>query len=170
MKSLRARNIMSVCMLIAVCAAVAWTQARKPPTVQRQVEGTRPRLVLLIVVDQFRYDYLTRFGDLFGARGLGRLTRRGADWTHANFDHVPTFTAPGHAVFMTGAWPSQTGIIANEWYEQDTGKKEKSITDDGVMAVGSKDGEQGNSPRRLLCSNVGDELRLADRSLSKAIG
>src|SRR2546422_2213283 len=103
MKSLRARNITSVCMLIAVCAAVAWTQARKPPSVQRQVEGTRPRLVLLIVVDQFRYDYLTRFGDLFGSRGLGRLMRRGADWTHANFDHVPTFTAPGHAVFMTGA-------------------------------------------------------------------
>src|SRR5437762_10944039 len=170
MKSRRARDVTSVCMLIEVFAAVAWTQARKPPSVQRKVEGTRPRLVLLIVVDQFRYDYLKRFGDLFGSRGLGRLTRRGADWTHANFDHVPTFTAPGHAVFMTGAWPSQTGIIANDWYEQDTGRRVKSITDDGVMAVGGKDGEQGKSPRRLLCSTVGDELRLADRDQSKTIG
>src|SRR5437588_2353195 len=103
MKSLRARNITSVCMLIALFAAGAWTQVRRPPSVQRKVEGTRPRLVLLIVVDQFRYDYLTRFGDLFGSRGLGRLMRRGAAWTHANFDHVPAFTAPGHAVFMNDA-------------------------------------------------------------------
>src|SRR5256884_586142 len=170
MKSLRARNITSVCMLIAVCAAVAWTQARKPPTVQRQVEGTRPRLVLLIVVDQFRYDYLTRFGDLFGARGIGRLMREGASWTEANFDHVPTFTAPGHAVFMTGAWPSQTGIIANEWYERDTGKKVKSVTDDSTNKLGGNPGEKGYSPRRLLCSSVGDELRIADGDRSKVIG
>jgi predicted AlkP superfamily pyrophosphatase or phosphodiesterase len=114
MKSLRARNITSVLMLIAVFAAVALTQGRNPPRVQRKLEGPHPRLVLLIVVDQFRYDYLTRFGDLFGSQGLGRLVRRGADWTHANFDHVPTFTAPGHAVFMTGAYPSQTGIIADD--------------------------------------------------------
>src|SRR5437762_13939647 len=133
MKSRRARDVTSVCMLIEVFAAVAWTQARKPPGVQRQVEGTRPRLVLLIVVDQFRYDYLTRFGDLFGSRGLGRLLREGANWTNVNYDHVPTFTAPGHAVLLTGAWPSQTGIIANEWYERETDRKVKSITDDNTL-------------------------------------
>ena len=170
MKSPRVRNITSGCMLIALFAAVAWTQARKPPRVQRQADGTRPRLVLLIVVDQFRYDYLTRFGDLFGSRGLGRLVRRGADWTHANFDHVPTFTAPGHAVFMTGAYPSQTGIIANDWYEQDTGKRVKSITDDSTKGIAGKPNDSGKSPRRLLCSTVGDELKLADHDLSKVIG
>src|SRR5207248_9697272 len=109
-------------------------------------EGTRPRLVLLIVVDQFRYDYLTRFGDLFGACGLGRLTRGGADWTHANFDHVPTFTAPGHAAFMTGAWPSQTGIVANDRYEQDTGRRVKSMTDDTPQGIAGKPNDCGNSP------------------------
>jgi predicted AlkP superfamily pyrophosphatase or phosphodiesterase len=129
----------------------------------------RPRLVLLIVVDQFRYDYLTRFGDLFGSRGIGRLLREGASWTEANFDHVPTFTAPGHAVFMTGAWPSQTGIIANEWYERDTGRKVKSVTDDSTQMLGVK-GNKGYSPRRLLCSTVGDELRVADNDRSKVIG
>jgi len=133
-------------------------------------QSSRPRLVLLIVVDQFRYDYLTRFGDLFGARGIGRLLREGASWTDANFDHVPTFTAPGHAVFMTGAWPSQTGIVANEWYEQDTGKKVKSITDDSTLMLAGKPAEKGKSPRRLLCSTVGDELRLADNDRSKVIG
>jgi predicted AlkP superfamily pyrophosphatase or phosphodiesterase len=132
--------------------------------------ASRPRLVLLIVVDQFRYDYLTRFGDLFGPGGLRRLRREGASWTNANFDHVPTFTAPGHAVFMTGASPSKTGIIANDWYEQNTGRKVKSVTDDNTVAIAGKPGDKGRSPRRLMCSTVGDELKSADNNLSKVIG
>jgi predicted AlkP superfamily pyrophosphatase or phosphodiesterase len=131
---------------------------------------TRPRLVLLIVVDQFRYDYLTRYGDLFGQKGIGRLLRQGASWTEANYDHVPTYTAPGHSILMTGAWPSQTGIIANDWYEQSTGRKVKSVTDDSTNILAGKPGEKGYSPRRLLCSTVGDELRLADNDRSKVIG
>ena len=153
---------------------VAAPLAQQPRMARRKAvpsaDGSRPRLVLLIVVDQFRYDYLTRFGDLFGSRGIGRLMREGASWTETNFDHVPTFTAPGHAVFMTGAGPSQTGIIANEWYERDTGKKVKSVTDDSTNKLGGKPGEKGYSPRRLLCSTVGDELRLADGDRSKVIG
>ncbi|MDX6385916.1 MAG: hypothetical protein QOK48_3489, partial [Blastocatellia bacterium] len=133
-------------------------------------KDARPRLVLLIVVDQFRYDYLNRFGNLFGTRGIGRLMREGALWTETNFDQMPTFTAPGHAVFMTGAWPSQTGIIANEWYERDTGRKVKSVTDDSTIKLAGKPGEKGYSPRRLLCSTVGDELRIADGDQSKVIG
>jgi predicted AlkP superfamily pyrophosphatase or phosphodiesterase len=168
MKNRSAKNLL-IAMLLLLVVFVFHSSAQQRRSIQRTANDG-PRLVLLIVVDQFRYDYLTRFGDMFTTRGLGRLMREGASWTDANFDHVPTFTAPGHAVFMTGAWPSQTGIIANEWYEQDTGKKVKSITDDGVMAVGGKDGEKGKSPRRLLCSTVGDELRLADRDLSKVVG
>jgi predicted AlkP superfamily pyrophosphatase or phosphodiesterase len=154
--------------------------ARQPPATRQlgvhpqntspRSKAARPRLVLLIVVDQFRYDYLTRFGDLFGSRGIGRLMHAGASWTEANFDHVPTFTAPGHAVFMTGAWPSQTGIVANEWYERDTGMKVKSITDDSTQMLAGRPGQKGYSPRRLLCSTVGDELRLADSDRSKVIG
>jgi predicted AlkP superfamily pyrophosphatase or phosphodiesterase len=149
--------------------------AARPGAVRAQkitpgARAARPRLVLLIVVDQFRYDYLTRFGDLFGSRGIGRLMREGASWTDANFDHVPTFTAPGHAVFMTGAWPSQTGIVANEWYQRETGKKVKSVTDDSTRMLAGKPGEKGYSPRLLLCSTVGDELRLADGDRSRVIG
>ena len=149
-------------------SARAFAQNAAP---QSKVAGSaRPRLVLLIVVDQFRYDYLTRFGDLFGSRGIGRLLRAGASWTKANFDQMPTFTAPGHAVFLTGAWPSQTGIIANEWYERETGRKVKSVTDDTTSKLGGKPGEKGYSPRRQLCSTVGDELRAADGDRSKVIG
>jgi len=161
--------------LVFFLSAVTLLPAQQPRPARRTgnpapATESRPRLVLLIVVDQFRYDYLTRFGDLFGSRGIGRLMREGASWTAANFDHMPTFTAPGHAVFMTGAWPSQTGIIANEWYERDTGKKVKSVTDDSTNKLAGKPGEKGYSPRRLLCSSVGDELRMADGDRSKVIG
>lgn len=142
----------------------------RPQNTSPRSKASRTRLVLLIVVDQFRYDYLTRFGDLFGSRGIGRLMRTGASWTEANFDHVPTFTAPGHAVLMTGAWPSQTGIVANEWYERDTGLRVKSITDDSTQMLAGRPGQKGYSPRRLLCSTVGDELRLAGGDRSRVIG
>ncbi|HMG73942.1 MAG TPA: alkaline phosphatase family protein [Pyrinomonadaceae bacterium] len=170
-----ARPISLIVALIFFLSSVALLPAQQPRPARRTgnagpTKESRPRLVLLIVVDQFRYDYLTRFGDLFGSRGIGRLMREGASWTEANFDHVPTFTAPGHAVFMTGAWPSQTGIVANEWYERDTGKKVKSVTDDSTNKLGGKPGEKGYSPRRLLCSSVGDELRIADGDRSKVIG
>jgi predicted AlkP superfamily pyrophosphatase or phosphodiesterase len=181
MKHLHIRNparpasvVISLAFLLSTVAAPLAQQPRAARVVARAdvapAKDPRPRLVLLIVVDQFRYDYLTRFGDLFGSRGIGRLMRDGASWTETNFDHVPTFTAPGHAVFMTGAGPSQTGIIANEWYERDTGNKVKSVTDDSTNKLGGKPGEKGYSPRRLLCSTVGDELRLADGDRSKVIG
>jgi predicted AlkP superfamily pyrophosphatase or phosphodiesterase len=176
MKDCRIRNIAPVLALLFLLFPFGRLAAEQPRQVNARdanasaAKETRPRLVLLIVVDQFRYDYLTRFGDLFGSSGIGRLLRQGASWTEANFDHVPTFTAPGHAVFMTGAWPSQTGIIANEWYERDTGRKVKSVTDDGTSKLGGKPGEKGYSPRRLLCSTVGDELRIADGDRSKVIG
>ena len=168
MKNRRLKNILIATLLLPI--ALAFFSQAQTRRATRVSKDARPRLVLLIVVDQFRYDYLTRFSDMFGARGIGRLLRNGASWTDANFDYASTTTAPGHAVFMTGAWPSQTGIIANDWYEQDTGRKVKSITDDSSLAVGGKKGEKGKSPRRLLCSTVGDELRLADRDQSKVIG
>jgi len=146
------------------------SQNRVERVAAKSRDATRPRLVLLIVVDQFRYDYLTRFGDLFVANGIGRLMRQGASWTGANYDHMPTLTAPGHSVLMTGAWPSQTGIIANEWYEQQTGRKVKSVTDDSTSMLAGRPGEKGYSPQRLLCSTLGDELRLADNDRSKVIG
>lgn len=156
---------------IVVCLSLALIQQQPRAGAQKQpARPGRPRLVLLIVVDQFRYDYLTRFGDLFAAGGIRRLMSDGASWTNANFDHVPTFTAPGHAVFMTGAMPSRTGIIANDWYEQETGKRVKSVTDDDTLALGGKPGDTGRSPRRLLCSTVGDELKSADHDRSKVIG
>src|SRR5262245_31913212 len=80
---------------------------------------TKPRLVLVIVVDQFRYDYLERFGDLFGSGGFKRLLNEGALFTNANYDYVPTFTACGHAAIFTGSNPSNNGIVGNAYFDRD---------------------------------------------------
>lgn len=130
----------------------------------------RTRLVLLIVVDQFRYDYLERFGDLFVPGGIRRLMRDGASWTEANYDHMPTYTAPGHATLMTGAWPAETGIVANDWPDRDTGKSVSSVSDTTAILFGGEEGEVASSPRRLMASTLGDELRLRTNDRSKVIG
>ena len=148
--------------------------AQTAATANRGATPARPRLVLLIAVDQFRYDYLERFGELFAPNGLRRLLREGASWTQANYDHIPTETAPGHATMMTGTWPAENGIIANDWFERseegDKGRRVNNIEDESAKVLGGGERERGSSPRRLLVSTLGDELRLATNGRSKVIG
>jgi predicted AlkP superfamily pyrophosphatase or phosphodiesterase len=136
----------------------------------------KPKLVVGIVIDQFRYDYLTRFRkDYHG--GLDQLLRQGADLTNAHYQHAPTVTAVGHSIFMSGAMPSLSGIISNEWYDRNTRQEVTSVCDWDMQVVGGAQPKQGArctdedpaSPRRLLVSTVGDELRNAGES-SKVIG
>ncbi|MBV8068899.1 MAG: alkaline phosphatase family protein [Acidobacteriaceae bacterium] len=138
--------------------------------------NAKPKLVLGIVIDQFRYDYLTRFrSDYHG--GIDEMLRNGADFTNAFYAHVPTVTAVGHSIFMSGAMPAVSGIIANAWYDRAEGQVVTSVCDWDVKVVGGSQDERGArcadsdpaSPRRLLVSTVGDELRNAD-SGSKVIG
>jgi predicted AlkP superfamily pyrophosphatase or phosphodiesterase len=129
-----------------------------------------PRLVLLVVADQFRYDYLERFGDLFGQKGLRRLLTNGASWVDANYDHVPTYTAPGHSTMMTGAYPALTGIVGNEWFDRETGKRVTSVSDPQARLFRGGNEEDAASPRRLMASTLGDEMRIATADRSKVIG
>lgn len=172
MKSVPVRSFLCLVMLVALPAVYLPAQPADSPrhTAGQASKIARPRLVLLIVVDQFRFDYLSRFGDLFGPRGIGRLMREGASWTHANYDHYPTYTAPGHATLMTGAWPARTGIVANDWYERAAKRKVSSVTDDSVHRLPGTPGLSSYSPRRLLCSTIGDELRQASGNRAKVIG
>src|SRR5215470_10161415 len=142
MRRMRRRTFLSFVLTITVLvSSVSFAQRRNQSSVQK-----RPRLVLLIVVDQFRYDYLERFGDLFGQNGFRRLMRDGASWTQSNYDHMPTYTAPGHGTMMTGAYPAESGIIGNEWLDRSTGKRIMSITDDSVMLLGGNATELASSP------------------------
>ena len=167
MRRMRRPRTPLVLLLIVslLLGSVAPAQRRTQPP-----EPKRPRLVLLIVVDQFRYDYLERFGDLFVPNGIKRLMRDGASWTQSNYDHMPTYTAPGHGTMMTGAYPAESGIIGNEWLDRASGKRITSVTDESVKVLGGGPTEIGSSPSRLMASTVGDEMRLATNDRAKVIG
>ena len=94
-------------------------------------ENEAPRLVLLVAVDQMRYDYLPRFASGFTG-GLHRLMRDGAVFTNAHLDHYPSVTAVGHSAMLTGARPSISGIIGNDWYDRALKKTVTSVEDPGT--------------------------------------
>ncbi|HET6862846.1 MAG TPA: alkaline phosphatase family protein [Pyrinomonadaceae bacterium] len=169
-KRLSGVNVFVTLALILCIVSSQLAQSSRSSDAQSNLRTKRPRLILLIAVDQFRYDYLERFGDLFGPNGFRRLLRDGASWTQSNYDHFPTYTAPGHATMMTGAYPAESGIIGNEWIDRVTGKRVTSVSDETVKLLGGGPNETGSSPKRLLSSTVGDELRLATNDHSKVIG
>ena len=116
----------------------------------RAVPEGAPRLVLVIVVDQMRGDYLERFGPLLN-HGLARLVREGIVFTDAHHFHAATETAPGHATLATGAFPKRHGIVANSWFDR--------VRGDDVYCCGDPD--HGVSPRNLLLPTLGDLLKAA---------
>ncbi len=126
-------------MALAVALVQVAGCAPEPPP-----DGT-PRLVLFIVVDQGRYDYLERFRPLFTS-GLARLLDESVVFTSVHHDHAITTTAPGHATLATGRYPSRHGIVNNWWFDRGSGKR--------VAAVGSPP-----SPRALLAPTLGDWLK-----------
>ena len=136
----------------AVIASGIYAQAQVP---------AHPKLVVAIAVDQFRYDYLTRFrADYTG--GFKTLLLQGAVFTNARYEHVPTVTAIGHSTFLSGATPSMSGIIGNEWFDRESGKKVTSVTDASVQLLGGSENPTGSSPRRMLVSTLGDEMKMVE--------
>ena len=125
-----------------------------------------PRLVVAIVIDQFRYDYLTRFRSEYTG-GLKRMLNEGADFTNSRYRHYPTVTAVGHSTFLSGATPSMSGIIGNEWWDRTTGAVVSGVSDTQTQLLGGSGA--GSSPRRLLQSTVGDELKASGKG-GKVIG
>ena len=116
-------------------------------------ERKKPKLLLAIVIDQFRYDYLTRFEDQYNA-GLKRMLDRGAVFTDAHYIHFPTVTAIGHSTFLSGATPSVSGIIGNEWYAREEHRSVTSVSDPARILNSGHSGLSflvecvGSSPRR----------------------
>lgn len=143
--------LLLVFTLAVLLSAAPWAQQPSNPA--------ETRLVLLIAVDQFRYDYLTRFRTDFTG-GFKRLLANGAVFTNAYLEHYPTVTAIGHSTMLSGATPSMSGIIGNDWFDRESGKSVQSITDETVKPVGAADAAKA-SPRRLLVTTLGDEIRLA---------
>jgi hypothetical protein len=126
-----------------------------------------PRLIVLVAVDQMRYDYLPRFADAFTG-GFRRLMQDGAVFTNAHLDHYPSVTAVGHSTMLTGAPPSISGIVGNDWYDRALKKTVTSVDDPGTRLLGGRE-DTGSSPHRLRVSTVGDELKMAHPG-SRVIG
>ncbi|NOT60285.1 MAG: alkaline phosphatase family protein, partial [Acidobacteria bacterium] len=123
---MRFRLVVWLCVSLVLNSSLAFAQSEK----KKSKKAARPRLVVSIVIDQFRHDYLQRFGDQFGEGGFKRFLNQGAVFANANYIHSPTVTACGHATVLSGATPALTGIIANEWYDRELGKNISSASDD----------------------------------------
>lgn len=129
----------------------------------------RPKLVIGIVVDQMRYDYLDRFYSRFGEGGFKRLLNQGFNCENTHFNYVPTYTAVGHASIFTGSTPSMHGIIGNDWYDKVEKKSIYCVDDDRYNTVGAKKGGK-KSPYRLQATTMTDQLKLMTKSKGKVIG
>jgi predicted AlkP superfamily pyrophosphatase or phosphodiesterase len=144
-----------------VAAALLWTAPLPAP-------ASPPKLVVAIVVDQLRYDYLERFEEQFCKGGFRLLMEEGAFLTFAHYDYAPTVTGPGHASILSGAPPSVHGIIGNDWFDKRTGKILNCVADPDVEGVGASGNGGRRSPRHFIGSNLADEMRLRFRS--KVVG
>lgn len=136
-----------------------------------QAPPTQPKLIVGIVVDQMRYDFLYRYQSKYVAGGFKRLLAEGFSCENTRYNYVPTYTAPGHAAIYTGATPSVNGIIANEWWDPEWREHRYVTTDKRYKTVGSPTVKVGqHSPAVLLSTTVTDELRLSNNFKSKVVG
>lgn len=130
----------------------------------------RPKLVVGIVVDQMRWDYLYRYYDRYEEGGFKRLLNEGFSCENTMINYLPSYTAVGHTVIYSGSIPAIDGIVGNDWEDQVTGKKWYCTEDTTVQTVGAP-GKMGQmSPNNLLVSTITDELRLATNFKSRVVG
>ena len=131
----------------------------------------RPKLVVGIVVDQMKMEYLYRFSNDFSENGFKRLMRDGYAYHNMHYNYLPTYTAPGHASVYTGTTPAFHGIVGNEWYNKATGKEMYCTDDNSVTTIGDGTESEGKmSPSNLQSSTITDELKLATNFKGKVIG
>jgi predicted AlkP superfamily pyrophosphatase or phosphodiesterase len=131
---------------------------------------TKPKLVIGIVVDQMRYDYLYRFQKKYGKGGFMRLLNQGYSVNNCHFNYMPTFTGPGHASIYTGCAPQTHGIIANDWFDKSTGKMVYCASDISYSTVGASSTAGQMAPTRMLTTTIGDELRVNTLKKAKVFG
>lgn len=175
-------TVLAISLLVSV--SIGWSA---PPSKGSQPKSPAaefaqrklPRLAVVVVFDQFAYEYLVRFADLYlpavdtktgRVGGFRYLMEKGAWFADAHFSHIPTFTGPGHSVLMTGAPLSETGIVGNSWITP-TGKRLNCVEDPDQKVIGAdKPRARAASPVNLRASTVGDQLRLATNDSAKVVG
>ncbi len=162
----------SFLFLLLFLLLVNGSKAQKKSLQQAGIADTiaRPKLVVGIVVDQMRWDYLYRFYNRYGNGGFKRLLNQGFSCENTFINYLPSYTAVGHTCIFTGSVPAFTGISGNDWVDQLTGKTVYCTADSTVQSVGNEAQDGKMSPRNLLASTITDELRIASNFQSKVVG
>src|ERR1044071_10244008 len=156
-----------VCLLLSSFPASGLAQRQAQPRPR-----SRAKLVVVIMIDQFRYDFIERFWDLYGNDGFRRLVGDGAFFTNANFDYVPTVTAAGHAAVHTGSIPAINGVNGNVIVDRETGGLVALVADKEsrlVTNAGVSEKVTSASPRTLVGTTIGDQIRLSNNFQSKVV-
>jgi predicted AlkP superfamily pyrophosphatase or phosphodiesterase len=151
-------------LILALVASLSVTYGQKKST-----DSNRPALVVGIVVDQMRYEYLYKYADRYSNNGLKRLIREGMNCQDNHYNYAPTVTAAGHASVYTGTVPAVHGIVGNEWTDVATGKKVYCTDDSTVSTVGTTGKTGFMSPKNMWTSTITDQLKLAQNFKSKTI-
>ncbi|MCX6351121.1 MAG: alkaline phosphatase family protein [Bacteroidetes bacterium] len=164
MKSIFKFSVVIFCLLSSLGFAQknSWKKGNAAPT---------PKLVVAIVVDQMRYDFLYKYSEKYGDSGIKRLLNEGYNCRNTHYNYCPTYTGPGHASIFTGTTPSVHGIIGNEWFDRTEEVNYYCVGDASQKMVGTgKDNGGKLSPDNLLVGTIGDELQLYSNHKSKVIG
>jgi len=158
------------CICLLTLQLFAQTTVKKTP--QKAMNGVeRPKLIVGIVVDQMRWDFLYRYSNRYSNNGFKRLLQEGFTCENAFIPYTPTVTAAGHACIYTGSVPAINGIVGNAWWDKFQKKSVYCSEDPSVKSVGSNNSNNGKmSPKNMLVTTIGDELRLATNFRSKVIG
>lgn len=154
--------------LLVLLAVFQLTASAVGPT--GATAADRPKLIVVVSVDQLCQDYLVRFRDNFAKEGgFRRVFDEGSHYTQCHHAHAFTITAPGHSVQLTGAYPATSGIIGNEWFDRLTDKIINCVADSSVQVIGTAS-TKPMSPKNLLVETVGDVLKLKTAGRSKVFG
>ncbi len=168
-------KISSLILTISIFSiSLSSAQTKKPITTSAKAfpaEVARPKLVVGLVVDQMRWDYLYRYYNRYTSGGFKRLINEGFSVENTFIPYTPTYTACGHTCIYTGSVPAVHGIIGNDWYDPETKKTVYCTEDSSVSTIGSTPSSEGNmSPKNMLTTTITDELRLATNFKGKVIG
>ena len=156
-------------VFVNLFSVITLTGQKKSRSQQYAQLSVKPKLVVGIVVDQMRYDYLTRFYSHYGDGGFKRMINQGFNCKNNHFNYAPTSTGPGHASVYTGTTPATHGIIGNNWYDKVNDETVYCAGDDSYGSVGTESEAGQMSPHRMTVTTVSDELRLHTQMRGKTI-
>jgi predicted AlkP superfamily pyrophosphatase or phosphodiesterase len=164
------RKIVFILFVLPIAYSAASQNTAALASIEQKVVQ-RPKLVVGIVIDQMRWDYLYRYYNRYSDEGgFKRLLNQGFSCENTFIPYTPTVTACGHTSIYTGSIPAIDGITGNEWWDYHLSNAIYCTDDDSVKTIGSNTDAGKMSPHNLLVTTIGDELRLATNFHNKVIG